>query len=179
MLCDECGKREATVHIMQIGTNGRMERNLCEVCAGNFTKWVGEPLQGKKDVAANEFMQNIFRGTQERKQTATDEGLSCPYCGMLYADFQKEGILGCPQCYTVFQKQLEPILRRMHGLSIHNGKIPYQHPQDSLNLQYEIVQLRAKLQEAVEQEAYEKAAEYRDILKEMEQKKREADSHGE
>jgi len=179
MLCDECGKREAIVHIMQIGPDGRMERNLCEQCAGGIEKWIGEPLQGRKDVAANEFLQNIFRGTQEQKPAEEEPVLSCPYCGMSYADFQKNGKLGCPQCYTVYRKQLEPILRRVHGLSIHNGKIPSEHRQSTVEFQHEIVQLRAKLQKAVEQEEYEKAAEYRDILKAMEQRRREERPNGE
>ena len=179
MLCDECGKKEATVHIMQIGPDGRMERNLCEEYAAGFGKWLYEPMQDKKDVTANEFLQNIFRGTQGRKQEIDETELSCPYCGMRYEDFQKVGILGCPQCYTAFRKQLEPILRRVHGLSIHNGKLPYQHACGTMELQHEIVRLRAKLQQAIEQEAYEQAAEYRDLLRELEQREKEEHRHGE
>ena len=29
MICDDCGKKEAVVHIVQIGPNGRVEKNLC------------------------------------------------------------------------------------------------------------------------------------------------------
>ena len=179
MLCDECGKKEATVHIMQIGPDGRMERNLCEECAASFGKWLYEPLLNQKDVTANEFFQNIFRGTQEQKQETNENDLLCPSCGMRYEEFQKVGILGCPQCYGAFRKQLEPILRRVHGLSIHNGKIPNRPACDTMELQREILRLRAKLQQAIEQEAYELAAEYRDRLRELEQQEKEVHRHGE
>lgn len=177
MLCDECGKREASVHIMQIGPDGRTERNLCEQCAGGIEKWLGEPLRGKH-VAANEFLQNIFRGAEAKQSAAEEPTLSCPYCGMGYEDFRKAGMLGCPQCYTVFQKQLEPILRRVHGLSVHNGRIPDVHRYDNPDGWNEVVKLRAKLQEAIEREAYEEAAEYRDRLRELERGGKE-ERHGE
>ncbi len=178
MLCDECGKREATVHIMQIGPDGRMERNLCEHCAGGIEKWLGEPLEEKKDVSAGEFLQNVFRGTQTGKPAAEAPILACPSCGMEYSEFQKEGMLGCPQCYQVFRTQLEPILRRVHGLSIHNGKVPPDRQSDTMRRQHELVRLREKLQQAVDREAYEEAARYRDLLREMEGREREA-GHGE
>ena len=36
MLCEECGKREAHVHLVQVGPNGRTEKNLCEECAARY-----------------------------------------------------------------------------------------------------------------------------------------------
>ncbi len=176
MLCDECGKREATVHIMQIGPDGRTEKNLCAVCAEKIGKWICEPLQLNQGLAANEFLQNIFTGPRENKATDEEMELMCPACGMRYVDFQKEGMMGCPKCYTAFQKQLEPMLRRMHGLSIHNGRYP--NNISSREEEISIVELRARLQQAIEKEEYEKAAEYRDLLKELEQIEKEA-RHGE
>ena len=41
MLCDDCGRNEATVHIVQIGPDGRVEKNLCQKCLmtnSNITK---------------------------------------------------------------------------------------------------------------------------------------------
>ncbi len=176
MLCDECGKREATVHIMQIGPDGRTEKNLCAVCAEKIGKWICEPLQLNQGLATNEFLQNIFTGPRENNITAEETDLSCPFCGMRYVDFKKEGMMGCPKCYTAFQKQLEPILRRMHGLSIHNGRFP--NMRSSREPGNSIVELRARLQEAIEKEEYEKAAEYRDLLKDMEYREKEG-RHGE
>ena len=36
MLCDDCGRNEAVVHITQIGPDGRIEKNLCEKCAAAY-----------------------------------------------------------------------------------------------------------------------------------------------
>lgn len=176
MLCDECGKREATVHIMQIGPDGRTEKKLCTVCAEKIGKWVCEPIQFNQGIVANEFLQNIFRGTEEKKPTEEETELVCPECGMRYVDFQKEGMLGCPKCYVAFQKQLEPMLRRMHGLSIHNGKLPRTNSGGESGTG--VLELRARLQEAIENEEYEKAAEYRDLLRDIERREREG-RHGE
>ena len=47
-----------------------------------------------------------------------------------------------------------------------------------MELQHEIVQLRAGLQQAIASEAYEKAAEYRDRIRELEQKLKEEQHDG-
>ena len=45
MLCDDCGRREAVVHITQIGPDGRTEKNLCEECAAGYGDFCDQ-LQG-------------------------------------------------------------------------------------------------------------------------------------
>ncbi len=170
MLCDECGRQEATIHIMQVGPEGRIERNLCEGCAANY----GEKFYGsfqKKDMSINEFLQGVFCGVQPEKQVLKENGLVCPNCGMHYETFQKSGRIGCSECYAAFRQQLEPILRRVHGTNIHKGKIPHRFGGE-MELQQEIAGLRVKLQEAVETERYEQAAEYRDRIRELERQAR-------
>ena len=169
MLCDECGKNESAVRIVQVGSGGRVERNLCEQCAMNYGKWLLEPLQQNKDVPVNEFLQSVFRTAQGTRpeNSGGEEPSICPHCGMEYKDFQKLGRIGCPECYRVFRKQLEPLIRRIHGVNVHAGKTPRQFGRVTAR-QHEIVELRAKLQEAIAREEYELAAQYRDRLRELE-----------
>ena len=178
MLCDECGKREATVHIVQIGPEGRMERNLCEHCAMNASDLFYVPSEEKKNMPANEFLQSVFRSLQAGKTEREEPTLTCSNCGMSYEEFQKSGRIGCSECYRTFQKQLEPILRRIHGGSLHGGRVPRYAGENIKEAQHEILHLRAKLQEAIEQEAYERAAEYRDLIREMEKRMKEERQHG-
>lgn len=56
MLCDDCGRHEAVVHITQIGPNGRVEKNLCEACAAGYSEFAGVPHQDKRNVSVDDFL---------------------------------------------------------------------------------------------------------------------------
>ena len=172
MLCDDCGRREAVVHIVQIGPEGRVEKNLCEKCASGYGEFMPE-RQPKKNMSVDDFLRGMFSqpGGQEEKHKHEGEPLvlTCPNCGMSYADFQQTGKIGCSVCYGTFRRQLEPLLRRIHGTSTHSGKIP-RRSGGTLELKQEIKQLRAELREKVAQEEYEEAARLRDEVRALEQK---------
>ena len=172
MLCDDCGKKEAVVHIVQIGPNGRVEKNLCEDCAQKY----GSTMMAGGDehpMSVNDFLKGVFSHPPKVSHTeAPPSGeLVCPNCGMSYRDFQQTGKIGCSVCYETFRAQLEPLLRRVHGSSVHSGKIPHRTG-GRLETKHEIAVLRAALKEAVEKEAYEQAAEYRDQIRALEHKLR-------
>ena len=176
MLCEVCGRNEATVHIMQVGPDGKFEKSLCAQCAMSLGEQLYEPLQ-KKDFSINEFLQGVLRGSQPKEQTQIGPVRICPNCGMRYEEFQKTGRIGCSECYQVFARQLKPIIRRVHGVNVHHGRMP-RRSGGQMELQHEIVQLRAGLQQAIASEAYEKAAEYRDRIRELEQRLKEAQHDG-
>ena len=167
MVCDECGKNEAHIHIVQIGPNGRVEKNLCEECATGYGSTVFTSQQ--KSMSVNDFLKGVFSSATESEDDVqeTRHGLVCPNCGMSYQDFRQTGKIGCSVCYDVFRQQLEPLLRRVHGSSVHSGKIP-RRSGGALELKHEIEVLRRNLQEAVRKEEYEKAAEYRDRIRLLE-----------
>ena len=175
MLCDDCGRREAVVHIMQIGPDGRTEKNLCEECAAGYGDFmVGHNQeQPRKKVSVNDFLRGMFSQPQEmepeqREQPASQpQELTCPNCGMTYQDFAKTGKIGCSVCYETFRRQLEPLLRRIHGTSTHSGKIPHRSG-GTLELKHEISVLRGQLKESVAQEEYEQAAQLRDRIRALE-----------
>lgn len=170
MLCDDCGRHEAVVHITQIGPNGRVEKNLCEACAAGYSEFAGVPHQDKRNVSVDDFLRGIFSNAavQEDKATNEEGELVCPRCGMSYRDFSQQGKIGCAACYATFRQQLEPMLRRIHGSSVHRGKIPHRSG-GTLELKQNIVLLQQQLKACVEQEEYEKAAELRDKVRAMKQ----------
>ncbi len=167
MVCDECGKNEAHIHIMQIGPNGRIEKNLCEECASGYGTTMFASQQNSMSV--NDFLKGVFSSAAEAGNDAEERHheLVCPNCGMSYQDFRQTGKIGCSVCYDTFRQQLEPLLRRIHGSSVHSGKIPHRSG-GTLEMKHEIEVLRRNLQEAVRQEEYEKAAEYRDRIRVLE-----------
>lgn len=168
MLCDDCGKNEAAIHIVQIGPNGRVEKNLCEECAAKY----GSAFRPhERSMSMNDFLKGVFSNPprREREEEAPADELACPNCGMHYRDFQQTGKIGCSVCYDTFRAQLEPLLRRIHGSSVHSGKIPHRTG-GALETKHEIEVLRDAQKKAVEQEAYEEAAKYRDQIRALEAK---------
>ena len=171
MLCDDCGRHEAVVHITQIGPDGRVEKNLCESCAAGYSEFANVPQQDKRHVSVDDFLRGIFNSAgsvpaAENRETNTAGELVCPRCGMSYQDFSQTGKIGCAACYATFRQQLEPILRRIHGSSVHRGKIPHRSG-GTLELKQNIILLQQQLKACVEQEEYEKAAQLRDKVRAM------------
>ena len=168
MLCDDCKKNEACMHIVQISPEGKIDKNLCESCAAKYGNLM---LQPEKNVSVNDFLKGIFSNGQHAEETDGREvqEMVCPHCGMSYSDFLHTGKIGCSVCYQTFRHQLEPIIRRIHGASIHSGKIPHRSG-GALELKHTLEQLRRKLESCVANEEYEKAAQYRDEIRALEKK---------
>lgn len=170
MICEECGKREATVRFEQIVNGKRTVTNLCSECA-------------QKKGIMNVFLQPSFTinsllsallGSQVKSAPALEPGVEekrCPVCGMTYKDFARAGMLGCSRCYETFQERLDPLLRRIHGSDKHVGKAPSK-ASGPAKTRRELEGMRKELASAVSREEYEKAAELRDKIKSLEQKAR-------
>ncbi len=67
----------------------------------------------------------------------------------------------------VFSQQLEPVLRRIHGGTVHAGKIPARQA-GPLKVRRELEGLRQELKEAIGKEDYERAAVLRDRIRLLE-----------
>ena len=155
MQCQRCNKQPATIHLTEIVQNEKHERHLCEECARE------EGIA----IKANINLQDILSGMVQAHETAGKEAnLTCPDCGITYAEFRNQGRLGCPHDYEVFAEPLAEVLERVHGAAEHRGKWPNQVGADLAN-QRQMMQLRRQLQEAVEGEQYEEAARLRDLIK--------------
>lgn len=167
MYCDECKKRPATVHVTELFNGEKVESNLCEECAG---KKGGFFFNLDNKFSIPQLLGSFFgNGYNVQGIKTSTQNEVCPNCGMSFINIRETGRLGCSECYSVFEQELEPILRRIHGNSKHIGKIPSRGGAQVL-IQKKIEQLKSKLQQAVANEEYEKAAEIRDSIKEMEKK---------
>jgi protein arginine kinase activator len=158
LICQRCKKQQATVHLTEIHQNQRNERHLCEDCAKE------EGVAIKTQVP----LQDILSGMLEASQTAGKEAsLTCPDCGITYAEFRSQGRLGCPHDYEVFGEPLREVLEKVHGGGEHLGKVPRRAGAD-ITVQRHLMQLRRELQQAVESEKYEEAARLRDLIRDKE-----------
>jgi protein arginine kinase activator len=91
----------------------------------------------------------------------------CRECGLTYEQFHQTGRLGCPDCYHYLAPRLDPLIRRIQGSSYHRGKVP-RRGGGNLRVRREIESLRAQLQQLVAQEEFEKAAQIRDRIRNLE-----------
>jgi len=162
MLCQICGKNPGTVHITEIHDNKMSEIHVCERCAEE--KGIHATAKKQKfDIA------DLLAGMVDDMTNTEEERVGhvqCPRCGLLYSGFKETGRLGCPECYTAFQFQLRPLLRRIHGDTRHHGKTPT-HGGTAGSGAREIQRLHDDLQRAVEREEFEKAAGIRDEIRRL------------
>lgn len=165
MLCQECQKRPATVHMVRIVNDKKTEEYLCEYCAQKKTgMFPAESVFGVDKVLAG--LLHHGKPAAEISPVEEDEP-RCPKCGMSYREFAHTGRLGCGECYRVFEGRLDPLLKRIHGSVRHTGKIPVRVGGEA-RLRYQISQLKRELEKAVMEENYEHAAEIRDKIREIE-----------
>lgn len=165
MLCDVCGKNQATVHLTEIVDEQMNELHLCEECARQ------KSIEMEQQFGLSDLLAGLAEF--EKPGDADKEGtrLKCPNCKLTYADFKKIGRLGCGECYVAFKRQLGTLLKKIHGSSQHIGKSPVKVTpvtEKTMGLQ----ELRDRLQEAIKEEAFEEAARLRDQIKEMEKEEK-------
>lgn len=187
MLCQNCLKNPATVHVTDLGGSAAQEgespvqeRHLCEICAQALDLPHAAPQ--KKTVA------DIWKLLQISAQaTRKKGGPSCPHCGLTLEEFRRKGRLGCAKDYEVFAPHLAELLERVHGARSHVGRLPatlaqapttsessvpapaaQQQTATSQNREARLADLRAKLAAAIREEAYETAARFRDELRSLE-----------
>ena len=161
MLCDNCGKNEAEVHLTQIVENEMATVHLCPACAAE--KGWDEPA---KKLPLDAFLAQMGQAAMSDEE-ATIAG-PCSYCHTTVDDFRKSGRLGCPHCYSIYETQLRAILRRIHGSTHHLGKVYVPPASAQADRSARVAALKRKLQRAVEAEDFEQAAVIRDQIRELE-----------
>ena len=162
MLCDICAKNPATVHLTEIVDDQMTELHLCEECARQ------KSIQMEQQFGLSDLLAGLaeFEKPALQKEAVL---LKCSNCDLTYADFKKIGRLGCSECYSTFRKYLGPLLKRIHGSSLHLGKSPLKVTK-ALKKKIDLSSLRYELQKAIEREAFEEAAKIRDQIRELEKK---------
>lgn len=177
MLCQICKKNTATIHYKS-SINGQVkEMYLCNECASE--SGVGEKAKSQNMFHTIDMVDSFFDNTPDTllgglfgemlgtKQGAKQAVKVCEKCGMRYNDFVHGGKIGCEKCYEAFDALLKPTLKRIHGNTGYCGKTPVGYEKKESTLE-KIAALREKLSSAVEAQEYEKAAQYRDEIKALE-----------
>lgn len=166
MVCQECGKKPSTLHFTKIINGDKTEFHLCDACA----REKGEILPG----SVNGFsIHNLLSGLIDFEPVTPGPSgmnttpLRCDRCGLTYSQFSKIGRFGCSHCYVAFGSKLDPLFRRIHGNTVHIGKVPNRSG-GQIKLKKEMEKLKKELQFRIDQEEFELAAEIRDQIRLME-----------
>lgn len=168
MLCEKCKKNPATIHFTQIQDGKVTSYNLCKECAEKH---------GLKSIKFESEQQPVF-APEGKEQVLNDlvdepsakESVECEFCHSSLNDLKRTGRMGCARCYYAFEKQLDALLRRIQGSSFHVGSRYGQLASARYDDQLKIRELKKKLNEAVKEEDFEKAAALRDEIRTMEKR---------
>jgi protein arginine kinase activator len=162
MICDECGKRPATVHITKIENGKKTDMHLCEQCAMQKNL-----LSMSTSFSVNDLLAGLLNsgGASPIKTDAVND-TKCDVCGLSYGKFKETGRFGCGNCYKVFGEKLNPLFKKVHGNTSHTGKIP-NRAGGRIKVLREVERLKQQLNEAIRNEEYEKAATLRDRIREI------------
>ncbi|MRH44803.1 hypothetical protein GH741_19320 [Aquibacillus halophilus] len=170
MECQECHERPATLHFTKVINGSKTENHVCEHCA----KEKGYVSYGEEAYSLHDLLSGLFNfepsslNEQTSKDITSQHHLKCLKCGMTYQEFTKVGKFGCASCYDAFSERLNPIFRRVHsGNIVHDGKIP-KRIGSNIHQKKQLNEHKEKLQELIQSEEFEQAAQVRDQIKEIE-----------
>lgn len=163
MICERCGKKEASVHLTRIINGEKEEIHLCEECARKSSKFNPDDNLSFQSLLSGILNQNFSDKNSPTLNNSQSKTLVCKNCGLSYREFTEKGFFGCQKCYQTFADKLSPLLKRIHGNIQHTGKQPEAFLQKS-EIESEITKLKEEMQKAVEQENFEHAAEIRDKI---------------
>ena len=186
MICESCKQEEATILLTKIAADEKQALHLCSTCAAQEAQSqhqdtaaadpeaepvedsTSAPAEPESEAAPKSPSPNAVVGHLAKSSGSSQT--TCPRCGMSYRQFRKQGRFGCGDCYQAFAAELQRLMKRIHGAQGHTGKQPRSPvgaavpppPSDDLD------RLRSELEEAVESEAYERAAALRDRIAQLE-----------
>jgi protein arginine kinase activator len=197
--CRKCGQ-PATHKITKIVKGKTHDIFLCDEHAQSFSPYlqVGKPKQSQ----LVELLQQVLK-QQEKVGDAMDpeimegpEARSCPNCGLQFGAYKKTLLLGCSECYKMFEDLLLGDMRKIHGavaqdpqwidnkddmleaimssesaasvdISAEPDQDSGEEPQSEDDLQ--IGDIRFQLEKAITAEDFQEAARLRDKIREMEE----------
>jgi len=160
MLCDECLKNSASVHLTTF-ENGQVKTvHLCAQCAS----------KRKAPTVISGFSFNDLLSAFYEPEEAQDA--ICDQCGTTMSSFQKTGRLGCIHCYKALETSLLPVIKGVHMSTHHTGKHPGEKV--AIDLGHETSSFEKKellkkaLRMAISTENFEEAARLRDEISRLE-----------
>lgn len=168
MRCNICKKDNAIIHIREYTDIGVRRINLCLECAlkrglntavDNIDLLLADIIKKVLNIPSN-------RNKVGKKSSRQNITIVCPSCGMSLHNFSKELKVGCPICYTVFEKIIDLIIYNYNNSLSYLGKLPDDIKKVTIQ-RSKLKRLKRELKESLDLEEYMKAAVIRDEIKEI------------
>ena len=156
MICQNCNKNEANMHMKRIVNGRAAEVHLCSDCA-RFLGY-GEAFSGF-GLGLGELLGEILA----KGDNGLSNSLKCPVCNKSFEEIANDGKMGCAECYAVFYDKLLPSLNRIHGKASYVGSKP-QKSGDASHMEKRVDELKNALEMAVSEQNFELAAQLRDEI---------------
>ncbi len=154
MICQNCNKNDANMHMKRIINGRAAEVHLCSDCARSLG--YGEAFSGF-GLGLGELFGELLG-----KNDGGSSKACCPACGKYFDEIVSDGKMGCAECYGVFYDKLLPSLRRIHGKATYVGSKPAS--QDNISLEERVEGLKKNLSDAIAEQNFELAAQIRDEI---------------
>ena len=157
--CDQCGQADASIQYTEVADGEVSKLNLCQSCAQS------NGLLGDVEVdGVDALISHLSQGDGPDTPEPLAQVLECPTCQWTWDQFEQIGMLGCEDCYKTFARRLTRLLREGHDAPLYAGPGRRAASDPSALLP----ELQALLEQAVREEDYEKAAELRDRIQQVE-----------
>lgn len=158
MICQNCNKNDATLHMKRIINGSAAEVHLCSDCARSLG--YGEAFSGFGLGFGHLLGELLSSG-----EVGSGSSMRCPACGKSFEEIAEDGKMGCAECYAVFYDRLLPSLNKIHGKTAYMGSKPQNGSVKTKTLTLQ--ELKSALNEAVERQDFELAATLRDKINEI------------
>jgi protein arginine kinase activator len=175
MLCEKCGKNQATVHLQQQQPGGqKREMHMCQTCAFKMANLDNPQVQAMLGGIMKSMMEQIssggygFLGPMVGVPVPdADKSVpvkSCDTCGMTLALLTSTGKLGCENCYDAFAPEVRALIKTVQSATRHEGKFP-RRMGAAIRTRHRTDILKEALAAAINEENYEEAARLRDEIR--------------
>ncbi len=159
MICQNCNKNDATLHMKRIINGRAAEVHLCSDCARSLG--YGEAFSGFGLGFGHLLGELLSSG-----DNGSGSSMRCPACGKSFEEIAEDGKMGCAECYAVFYDRLLPSLNKIHGKAAYMGTKPRSAESDS-KAEQSLAELKNALAQAVERQDFELAVKLRDKINEI------------
>ena len=153
MICDLCHKRDATFFVEQSSTYGKRKLHFCADCMRDR----GISTDPKE---ISKVLNSLF---DEVLGNHNPDDLMCPVCGQHLSKVMITGLTGCPECFEVFKDKIVEYMKKHDIYGTYTGRMP-ERISTFRSVLTDRIEVQKKLEIAIQNEDYEKAAFYRDYL---------------
>ena len=145
MICQVCGKNDATICMIRMSNNAKETVYMCGACAGKLE----DQLLGD----LNSLLGPMLGGLAGDAGDLEESHLICPGCGQTKREFEESGLMNCSDCYSFFRSE-----------KFHAGKVPGANREELILINL-IKEKEQQLKKLVTEEKYEEAAVLRDEIR--------------